>query len=157
MSVAAHASLDDIAQHLDGALRTSEIPDYPGAMNGIQVEHEGPVTRCAVAVDASVQTLMVCNAVGYGVGISARNAGRPLIAIGQLVLAIAPVIIALLIGGGVAHLVLALSMVMLLPAMVSIILNTFRIVRDSVGSAETSARLAAEMQILARTDVGGRR
>jgi dinuclear metal center YbgI/SA1388 family protein len=57
MSIAAYASLDDVARHLDGVLRTSEIPDYPGAMNGVQVEHEGPVTRCAVAVDASVQTI----------------------------------------------------------------------------------------------------
>ena len=57
MSVATYASLDDVARHLDGVLRTSEIPDYPGAMNGIQVEHEGPVRRCAVAVDASVQTI----------------------------------------------------------------------------------------------------
>ena len=57
MSVAAYASLDDVARHLDGMLRTREVPDYPGAMNGIQVEHEGPVTRCAVAVDASVQTI----------------------------------------------------------------------------------------------------
>jgi dinuclear metal center YbgI/SA1388 family protein len=38
-------------------LRTLEVPDYPGAMNGVQVEHNGPVTRCAVAVDASVQTI----------------------------------------------------------------------------------------------------
>jgi dinuclear metal center YbgI/SA1388 family protein len=57
VSTAAHASLDDVARHLDALLRTSEVPDYPGAMNGIQVEHEGPVTRCAVAVDASVQTI----------------------------------------------------------------------------------------------------
>ena len=57
MSGTAYASLDDVARHLDGMLRTSEVPDYPGAMNGIQVEHEGPVTRCAVAVDASVQTI----------------------------------------------------------------------------------------------------
>ena len=57
MSIAAYASLDDVARHLDGVLCTSEIPDYPGAMNGVQVEHEGPVTRCAVAVDASVQTI----------------------------------------------------------------------------------------------------
>ena len=57
MSVAAYALLDDVARHLDGVLRTSEIPDYSGAMNGVQVEHEGPVTRCAVAVDASVQTI----------------------------------------------------------------------------------------------------
>jgi dinuclear metal center YbgI/SA1388 family protein len=57
MSAAARVSLDDIARHLDSVLRTSEVPDYPGAMNGVQVEHHGPVTRCAVAVDASVQTI----------------------------------------------------------------------------------------------------
>jgi dinuclear metal center YbgI/SA1388 family protein len=49
--------LERIANHLDALLRTSEVPDYPGAMNGIQVEHVGPVTRCAVAVDASVRTI----------------------------------------------------------------------------------------------------
>src|SRR5215208_5883983 len=52
-----HASLDDIARHLDALLRTAEVPDYPGAMNGVQVEHTGPVTRCAAAVDASLQTI----------------------------------------------------------------------------------------------------
>ena len=57
MSAPARASLDDIARHLDTVLRTSEVPDYPGAMNGVQVEHDGPVIRCAVAVDASVQTI----------------------------------------------------------------------------------------------------
>lgn len=59
-----HASLDDIAGHLDTLLRTSEIPDYPGAMNGVQVEHDGPVTHCAVAVDASVQTIDAAIACG---------------------------------------------------------------------------------------------
>lgn len=46
-----------IAAHLDALLRTADIPDYPGAMNGVQVEHRGPVTRCAVAVDASLHTI----------------------------------------------------------------------------------------------------
>lgn len=50
-------SLDNIARHLDTLLRTAEIPDYPGALNGIQVEHAGPVRRCAVAVDASLRTI----------------------------------------------------------------------------------------------------
>lgn len=54
---AASVRLVDVARHLDELLRTNEIPDYPGALNGIQVEHEGPVIRCAVAVDASVQTI----------------------------------------------------------------------------------------------------
>src|SRR5215204_4682307 len=57
MSVPANVPLDDIARHLDTLLRTSDVPDYPGAMNGIQVEHDGPVVRCAVAVDASVPTI----------------------------------------------------------------------------------------------------
>lgn len=50
-------TLDTVAQHLDAMLRTREIPDYPGALNGVQVEHVGPVRRCAVAVDASLRTI----------------------------------------------------------------------------------------------------
>ena len=57
MHAPAHVSLDDVARHLDTVLRTHEVPDYPGAMNGVQVEHDGPVTRCAVAVDASLRTI----------------------------------------------------------------------------------------------------
>src|SRR5215217_6628575 len=57
MHSAAHPSLDDVARHLDILLRTNEVPDYPGAMNGVQVEHDGPVKRCAVAVDASLRTI----------------------------------------------------------------------------------------------------
>ena len=50
-------SLADVARHLDTVLCTNGVPDYPGAMNGVQVEHDGPVTRCAVAVDASLRTI----------------------------------------------------------------------------------------------------
>lgn len=51
------ATLDAIADHLDALLNTSAVPDYPGAWNGVQVEHQGPVRRCAVAVDASLRTI----------------------------------------------------------------------------------------------------
>jgi dinuclear metal center YbgI/SA1388 family protein len=51
------ASLDRIATHLDTLLHTAEVPDYTGALNGVQLEHRGPVTRCAVAVDASLRTI----------------------------------------------------------------------------------------------------
>jgi dinuclear metal center YbgI/SA1388 family protein len=50
-------TLEAIANHLDALLNTSAVPDYPGAWNGIQVEHEGPVRQCAVAVDASLRTI----------------------------------------------------------------------------------------------------
>lgn len=38
-------------------LRTAEVPDYPGAHNGVQVENTEQVRRCAVAVDASLRTI----------------------------------------------------------------------------------------------------
>jgi dinuclear metal center YbgI/SA1388 family protein len=49
--------LTAIAQHLDSVLRTAEVRDYPGALNGVQVENIGPVRHCAVAVDASLRTI----------------------------------------------------------------------------------------------------
>lgn len=43
----------DIVSALDAELRTRDIPDYPGAVNGLQVANPGTVHRVAVAVDAS--------------------------------------------------------------------------------------------------------
>jgi len=57
MHAPSRPSLADVARHLDTVLRTNDVPDYPGAMNGVQVEHDGPVNRCAVAVDASLHTI----------------------------------------------------------------------------------------------------
>jgi dinuclear metal center YbgI/SA1388 family protein len=46
-------TLDAIASHVDSFLRIAEIPDYPNALNGVQVANRGPVTRIAAAVDVS--------------------------------------------------------------------------------------------------------
>lgn len=46
--------LDELCAYLDGYLRVSEVPDHPGALNGLQVENGGEVSRVAVAVDASL-------------------------------------------------------------------------------------------------------
>ena len=100
-----------------------------------------------------VQMLTVSNAIAYGVGIAARNAGRPVIALGQLVLALLPAIIAIFMKDSVVYTVLAISMALLFPAMTSITLNVFRVLRNSIAAAETSARLAEKMQSLARSDV----
>ena len=53
----AAVSLAALANHLDTLLRTADILDYPGALNGIQVENGAPITRVAVAVDASLRTI----------------------------------------------------------------------------------------------------
>lgn len=49
--------LSAVVSHLDALLRTRETPDYPAAVNGLQVEHRGPVTRIAAAVDCSARTI----------------------------------------------------------------------------------------------------
>jgi len=50
-------SLHDVAVHLDALLRTAETPDFPPALNGVQVAHRGPVTKIAAAVDCSAATI----------------------------------------------------------------------------------------------------
>lgn len=45
--------LREIVQALDTELRTFDIPDYGGAVNGLQVANRGAVRKVAVAVDAS--------------------------------------------------------------------------------------------------------
>jgi diguanylate cyclase (GGDEF)-like protein len=115
----------------------------------------GGIGALTVLLDAphEAQLLMVTNAVGYGIAISARNAGRPAIAIGQMILTLMPICLALLVRGDPTLITLAFSIFLLLPAMTSVTLNVFRVLRNSVAAAETSARLAERMQVLARTDV----
>jgi len=48
---------------------------------------------------------------------------------------------------------LGVTILLLIPAMISIATNIFKILRDSIASAETSRKLAEKMQVLARTDV----
>lgn len=47
-------SLDAIVAHLDAELRIGEGPEYPGALNGLQLGSGGSVTRVAAAVDATL-------------------------------------------------------------------------------------------------------
>jgi dinuclear metal center YbgI/SA1388 family protein len=50
-------ALRDVSDYLDGYLRIREIPDAPNAVNGLQVENRGTVTRIVAAVDASLATI----------------------------------------------------------------------------------------------------
>ena len=51
------AELKEIVDFLDANLRVAELPDYPGAMNGLQLENGGTVRRVAAAVDASLPVI----------------------------------------------------------------------------------------------------
>ena len=45
--------LAEIVRFADELLRLSEIEDYPNALNGLQIENSGAVTKIGAAVDAS--------------------------------------------------------------------------------------------------------
>lgn len=53
----AKTSLKQIVSHCNDILRLNEIKDYDGAVNGLQVENSGSVTRIAATVDASLATV----------------------------------------------------------------------------------------------------
>ncbi|MFD2255290.1 Nif3-like dinuclear metal center hexameric protein [Luteolibacter algae] len=51
------AILSEIVGFLDAELRTSEIQDYPGALNGLQLQNSGRITKVISAVDASLAVI----------------------------------------------------------------------------------------------------
>jgi len=55
----ANTSLTTLVRYCDKLLRITEVPDYDGAVNGLQVERKGPVKRIAAAVDASPATVQM--------------------------------------------------------------------------------------------------
>lgn len=58
--------LADLVSFLDRELRITEIPDYPGALNGLQLANTGEVHRIVAAVDASLPVIEAAAAGGPG-------------------------------------------------------------------------------------------
>jgi dinuclear metal center YbgI/SA1388 family protein len=50
-------SIADIVQHADDYLRVGEIDDWPNALNGLQIENSGRLTKIGAAVDVSTRVL----------------------------------------------------------------------------------------------------
>ncbi|MBO9516703.1 MAG: EAL domain-containing protein [Porphyrobacter sp.] len=100
-----------------------------------------------------IQTLTVAYALVYGVGISARNAGRPVIAVGQLILSALPIMVVGPIVGGLVYYVLSITMIFVIFGVMSITFNVFRTLKEQIFAAEASAQMAEKMRELARTDV----
>jgi dinuclear metal center YbgI/SA1388 family protein len=50
-------ALPAVAAYLDSLLRIAATPDYPHALNGVQVEHRGPVRSIASSVDCSERVI----------------------------------------------------------------------------------------------------
>jgi dinuclear metal center YbgI/SA1388 family protein len=59
-------SLDEIVKYLDRELKTASVPDYPGAINGLQLANSGKIPRVIAAVDASLPVIEAAAAAGPG-------------------------------------------------------------------------------------------
>ena len=115
----------------------------------------GTVAALTIFFDAPphVQVLTFGYALAYGNGTSARNAGRPLIAIGQLLLAVAPVLAACFSIATTPLLVLGGTTLAMLFAMVAITMNVFRTLKEQIVAADAASQMAEKMRVQARTDV----
>src|SRR4029077_17093814 len=51
------SSLSEIVEYADEYLRIREIEDWPNALNGLQIENSGRVTKIGAAVDVSTRVL----------------------------------------------------------------------------------------------------
>jgi dinuclear metal center YbgI/SA1388 family protein len=60
------AKLDTIVAYANRYLRMSELEDYPGAHNGLQVENSGSVKRVLASVDAGLPVIKKAVALGSG-------------------------------------------------------------------------------------------
>ncbi len=115
----------------------------------------GTTAAYTVLIDTSTQieVLMVANALGYGIGVSARNAGRPTIAIGQLAFSCLPIAIAAFLTMKIGFIALGVTILLLVPAQSLISRKIFNELRESIASANAKAKLAQDMETLAHTDV----
>jgi dinuclear metal center YbgI/SA1388 family protein len=50
-------TLSGLVRYADKLLRLTEIEDYPNALNGLQIENSGAVTKIGAAVDASSRSI----------------------------------------------------------------------------------------------------
>jgi dinuclear metal center YbgI/SA1388 family protein len=57
-------TLSPLAAYLDAALNIAGIPDYPNAVNGVQLANTGEIRRVATAVDFSSQTVTAAISAG---------------------------------------------------------------------------------------------
>jgi dinuclear metal center YbgI/SA1388 family protein len=53
----AGVALQDVVEYLDAYLRIADVADYENALNGLQVENSGSISRIAAAVDASAHSI----------------------------------------------------------------------------------------------------
>ena len=102
--------------------------------------------------DLRLHFLAAATTTGYAAGISARNAGRPAIAIGQVTLAALPLTLALVQGRDPIFWTAAFANIVFILAMFGNTRNTYKVVLVAMSSAYDQSQLAKRFERLAQID-----
>ena len=94
--------------------------------------------------DAGLQLLTSCVALGYAAGICARNAGRPAVALGQLILAALPLTVALALSSDPTLWVLATVNILFMLGMSDITRKTYFAFQSAVAEARARENAVRE-------------
>ena len=103
--------------------------------------------------NASLLLLAVTMATCYGGGVAARNAGRPLIAVGQLCLCVLPVSVGLALVGTVVSWTLATLLIFFILGMIDISLQTYEVVSSALSGKHEKGEVAERFEKMARSDM----
>jgi diguanylate cyclase (GGDEF)-like protein/PAS domain S-box-containing protein len=96
--------------------------------------------------DGAHHLVLTMTVAGYCAGISGRNAGRPVVAIGQLWLATVPLSVALIIDGGVLHFVTGLILLLFAYGMTDMTLSIRDVVVEALVTTRDKAALATRFE-----------
>lgn len=92
-------------------------------------------------------------ATGYSAGVAARNAGRPIIAIGQLCLGTLPMALGLFFLGTALSITLGLCIIIFVFGMIDISLQTYEVVYTALSGKQEKSEVAARFEKMARSDM----
>lgn len=92
-------------------------------------------------------------AIGYGAGVAARNAGRPIIAIGQLCLSTLPISLGLAFGSDPLGWILGILIVFFVVGMIDISLQTYEVVYSALSGQQEKVEVAERFEKMARSDM----
>ncbi|MDB5809096.1 MAG: diguanylate cyclase/phosphodiesterase, partial [Betaproteobacteria bacterium] len=98
------------------------------------------------SIDASLQMAVTTSTAGYAAAISGRNAGRPLIAFGQLTFSTFPMVAALLIYPDWIHQSLGVVVLLFMYGITDITLSTRNIIVQALTMTRKEAALAARFE-----------
>ncbi|NNC71927.1 MAG: EAL domain-containing protein [Sphingomonadaceae bacterium] len=92
-------------------------------------------------------------AIGYGAGVAARNAGRPVIAIGQLCLSTLPISLGLAFGPDPLGWILAVLIVFFVIGIMDISLQIYEVVYSALSGQQEKVEVAERFEKMARSDM----